>query len=94
MRKKRGLYDAYRFPGYRPEVKGKGIFGDPIAQVVVLKRRQKKQHVDNAAQSIGHTTIAGHEGYGTFPVEAFVFISRWKFDEYNVGRVERLSRRS
>jgi hypothetical protein len=89
MRKKRGLYDAYQFPGFHPEVKSKGIFGDPVAQVVVLKRRQKKQNADNAEQFIRHTTITRHEGYGTYPVEAFVFISKWKSDEYRVGCVER-----
>lgn len=89
MQNKRGLYDAYRFPGFRPEIKCKGIFGDPVAKVVVLKRRQKKRHVDNATQFIGHSTTTRHEGYGIFHVEGFVFTSKWKFDEYSVGSVER-----
>jgi len=89
MLKKRGLYDAYQFPGFYPEVKGKGIFGDPVAHVVVLKRRQKKRNADSAEQSIRHTTITRHEGYGTYPVEAFVFISKWKCGECCVGCVAR-----
>jgi len=89
MQKKRGLYDAYRVPEFYPSERGKGIFGDPAAQVVVLKRRQKKRHVDNATQFIWHITTTRHGGYGIFLVEVFVFISKWKFGEYSVGSVER-----
>jgi hypothetical protein len=41
MRKRR-LWDAYALPGFRPEGTVRGIFGDPKARIVRLKRRSKK----------------------------------------------------
>ena len=37
------LADAYRFRGFTPEPVVHGVFGDPHAMVMGLKRRQKKQ---------------------------------------------------
>jgi hypothetical protein len=37
------LVDAYRFRGFTPEGVVHGVFGDPHAMVITLKRRQKKQ---------------------------------------------------
>lgn len=31
MRKNKWLWDAYQFPGFRPEPKASGVFGDPHA---------------------------------------------------------------
>lgn len=36
------MTDAYRFPGFRVWYKLKGLFGDPKARLVTLKRRRKK----------------------------------------------------
>jgi hypothetical protein len=41
IRKKHKLYDAYQFPGFQPDVKIVGIFGNPKARFIILKRRQK-----------------------------------------------------
>jgi hypothetical protein len=41
MRKQRRLEDAYRFIGFRPDPKVRGIFGDPKARIVQLLRRGK-----------------------------------------------------
>ena len=41
-RRRRRLWDAYAFPGFRPERTVRGIFGDPKARIVRLKRRSKK----------------------------------------------------
>jgi hypothetical protein len=41
--RRRRLWDAYRFPGFRPEQTVRGIFGDPKARVITLKRRSKKR---------------------------------------------------
>src|SRR5439155_18268128 len=38
----RRLWDAYRFPGFRPAPTVIGIFGDPKARVLPLVRRSKK----------------------------------------------------
>ena len=42
MKRKKTLLDEYRFPGCRPRARLKGVFGDPLAQVVALVRTQKK----------------------------------------------------
>jgi hypothetical protein len=58
MIKPKRLTDAYRFPGFRPEQKVVGIFGDPKARVLRLKRTEKKHVVPTVAGSIGvFTTI-------------------------------------
>src|SRR4030067_1001213 len=40
---KRLLSDTYAFPGFRPEPMVRGVFGDPKARVIALKRRSKKR---------------------------------------------------
>jgi len=42
MRKIKQLGDIYRFPGFRSLRTLNGLFGDPKARIVVLKRRGKK----------------------------------------------------
>src|ERR1700730_13370955 len=39
----RRLWDAYSFPGFRPEPTVQGVFGDPKARVIRLNRRSKKR---------------------------------------------------
>ena len=40
-KRSRRLLDAYRFPGFRPQVTVEGVFGDPKARIVTLVRRGK-----------------------------------------------------
>jgi hypothetical protein len=35
----RRLWDAYAFGGFRPQPRVRGVFGDPKARVITLKRR-------------------------------------------------------
>lgn len=56
MGKKRRLQDEYQFPGFRPMSKTQGIFGDPKARVLILKRIQKKRFADAVVQLIADTT--------------------------------------
>ena len=42
-KRQRRLWDAYAFPGVRPQSTVRGVFGDPKARVIILKRRSKKQ---------------------------------------------------
>ena len=42
MSKTRRLLDVYRFPGFEPCARVHGIFGDPYAVVIPLRRRRKK----------------------------------------------------
>src|ERR1019366_7493242 len=48
LKRRRRLWDTYSFPGFRAEPTVRGIFGDPKARVITLKRRSKKQHPDAA----------------------------------------------
>ena len=65
MGKKRGLLDEYRFPGFRPRHDIHGIFGDPKARVIRLKRVQKKRHAAAVALYIGAITTRMCGEYGT-----------------------------
>ena len=53
MVKRRRLSDAYRFPGFQPQQQVVGIFGDPKARVIRLKRIEKKLIVQTVVGSIG-----------------------------------------
>lgn len=57
MNKIKHLRDIYRFTNFRPESSVKGVFGDPMALVIHLRRRQKK-HFVVSANKVGplHTT--------------------------------------
>jgi len=38
------LWDAYVFPGFRPQPTVRGLFGDPKARVITLERRSTQTH--------------------------------------------------
>jgi hypothetical protein len=57
-KRSRRLWDTYVFPGFRPEQTVRGIFGDPEARVITLKRRSKKRLVDVAVAFRWGGTIA------------------------------------
>src|SRR5208337_3342552 len=58
MRKPRRLDDTFRFPGFRPEATVRGIFGDPKARILRLRRRGKKRPVDRVGGCTERSTIA------------------------------------
>ena len=43
MGKIKRLQDVYRFPGFVPLAQVRGVFGDPYAVVITLRRRRKKR---------------------------------------------------
>ena len=57
------LRDAYRFPGFRPVDDLRGVFGDPLARVIVLVRRSKKRRAGRADGNNPAGTIAGSGGF-------------------------------
>jgi hypothetical protein len=57
------LQDLYRFPGFLPVARVRGIFGDPHAVVITLKRRRKKQPVVSVVKSMAPTTTSDHVGF-------------------------------
>jgi hypothetical protein len=44
-KRKRRLWDTYRFPGFRPSPEVHGTFGEPDIRVIDLLRRSKKLSV-------------------------------------------------
>ena len=61
MIKQKRLSDAYRFPGFQPMQKLVGIFGDPKARVIRLKRIEKKRVVHSVVESIGVSMITKYD---------------------------------
>jgi hypothetical protein len=85
MRKQKRLTDAYRFAGWTPSERVKGVFGDPKAIVIELKRRQKKQSVHSAVNRQRVFTIARYAVSGIFPVVTGACMWSWKFDASFAG---------
>jgi hypothetical protein len=44
MKKYKRLWDVYRYPGFTPASIVHGLFGDPRALVIRLRRRGKKRY--------------------------------------------------
>ena len=60
MAKLKRLLDIYRFPGFGPRTKLRGIFGDPLAVVITLQRRRKKRPAASVGTPTAATTTSGH----------------------------------
>jgi hypothetical protein len=82
MGKKRQLVDEYRFPGFRPQARIKGEFGDPKARIVRLERTQKKQSVDVVGKHTEIITTRRYDESEIYHVGMQGFIWRWKFGGY------------
>jgi hypothetical protein len=89
MRKKRGLLDEYRFPGFRPRPYIQGIFGDPKARVIRLERRQKKRHADVVAPYIGVITTKRYGESGTCLAGRHGYTWKWKSGGFSVNGATR-----
>lgn len=85
MRKHKGLTDGYRFSGWTPSRTVKGVFGDPKAVVIELRRRQKKQSVRSAVSGRRASTTARCVVSATFPVATGVSMCSWKCDAFGAG---------
>jgi hypothetical protein len=85
MGKNRKLLDEYRFPGFRPMAKIKGVFGDPKARVITLRRTQKKQYAAVAVQCIEAITTRRREAYEICHAGMPEYIWNWKCGESNAG---------
>ena len=81
MRKKRRLWDEYRFPGFYPKEEVQGIFGDHKARVIPLQRRQKKQSVGVAAHRTEASTTGRCDGFETLVAARRGFICQWRSGE-------------
>lgn len=79
MSKRKSLADEYRFPGFRPRAMVKGKFGDPVARVIRLERRQKKRFAAVVENLTEVFTTARCGSYGIYRAAESGFIWRRKF---------------
>lgn len=85
MKKKKRLWDTYRFPGYKPSPTVMGVFGDPHALVITLERREKKQHVV-AVEPYTEASMTGRDAKsGICPVETSASTLRRRSGGYGAG---------
>ncbi len=85
MRKAKRLWDAYRFPGFTPEPEVSGIFGDPKALVIKLRRRGKKRFVGFAGGHIECFTTARCDGFGICRAEIVASGWMWRSAAFFAG---------
>lgn len=83
------LLDAYRFPGFRPGLEVKGIFGEPGARVIKFTRREKKQRVGGAAKcsAIGTTGKSGESATNPAAICGSTWI--WRSEGFTVDGAAR-----
>lgn len=75
MAKVKLLQDLYRFPGFVPHSRVRGVFGDSLAVVITLQRRRKKHSVASAAKPIAAITTSDPDGSAISP--AATNVSTW-----------------
>ena len=78
IKRKRRLWDAYAFQGFRPLHTVRGVFGDPKARVITLVRRSKKTPVGPvvACTRAGTTAVRGWLAICPAPTAAFISSSK------------------
>ena len=69
------LHDLYSFPGFVPAASVRGLFGDPYAVVISLRRHRKKHPAECAALAIAPSTINPFDRYATSIAAADASIS-------------------
>src|SRR5215204_1869426 len=74
----RRLWDTYSFAGFRAEPTVRGIFGDPKARVITLRRRSKKQRADAVAGCRRGGTTARSVVCAICPVETRGYSWSWR----------------
>ncbi|MFO0792629.1 MAG: hypothetical protein U0586_07930 [Candidatus Brocadiaceae bacterium] len=84
MRKKRSLYDAYHFPGFKPQRRVSGIFGDPNALVIKFSRQGKKQFAVLVTEFTVPSTTARIDKFAIYPAAIGVCTSSLRFDAFSV----------
>ena len=87
MKKNRKLTDSYKFLGYQPYQKVKGIFGDPKSLIISMKRVQKKQYAQFVLDHLKVFMTKKLEKYGIYPAEINAYTLNWKYIESIAGTV-------
>src|SRR5262249_57998465 len=77
-KRSRRLWDTYSFSGFRPEQTVRGVFGDPNARIITLKRRSKKRLVVVAVTFRWGGTTAGSAACAIFPAATRGYFWKWR----------------
>jgi hypothetical protein len=85
--RKRRLWDAYTIPVFRPEATVCGIFGDPKARIIRLRRRSKKRDVEVVDACITAGTTARSVACAISPAATRGYFSSSKCGAYVAGRL-------
>src|SRR6516165_5583377 len=88
----RRLWDAYIFPGFRPEPTVQGVFGDPKARVIRLNRRSKKRLAAAAVARRWAGMIASYGVYAICRVATHGFFWNWRCGVSTAVTVARVKR--
>jgi hypothetical protein len=71
------LRDHYAFPGFRPAAHIHGIFGDPYAVIIPLRRLRKKPPAECVEPTIAPSMIKTFAGFAIWIAAGVV--STWRF---------------
>jgi hypothetical protein len=88
MAKFKVLADLYRFPGFVPVAHIHGIFGEPGAVLLTLRRRRKKRAVAFVDKPIAVITTNGRDASAMSPAATNGFISSSNSTESTAHRAE------
>jgi hypothetical protein len=80
MRKPNRLSDAYKFDGFVPLSKIRGIFGEPLARIITLQRRGKKRSAEVVAEVFASFTTERPAWSATRGAGTFISIWNSKYD--------------
>src|SRR5260370_4959694 len=78
-KRRRRLWDAYSFPGFRPQPTVHGIFGDPKARVITLNRRSKKRPAAVAITSRWAGTTERSAACAIFRAATLGYFWNWRY---------------
>ena len=79
----RRLWDAYAFPGFRPQPTVRGVFGDPKARVITLERRSKKHSAAAVVERTWAGTTGGRVRFAICPAAIRASISNSRFGAFS-----------
>jgi len=80
--RQRRLWDAYAFPGFRPQCTVRGVFGDPKARVIALVRRSKKRSAAAVDERTGGGTIGARAARAICPAAMHASTSNSRYGAY------------
>ena len=84
-KRQRRLWEAYAFPGFRPQGTVRGVFGDPEARVITLVRRSKKRSAAVADEHAGAGTTGARVARAICPAAMRASTSNSRCDAYSAS---------